>query len=101
MNVRPAPTDDAAGALRASGFRVTPQRLAIHQAVDGATAIRGIVDYVHRPPAHPGFEASRYGQQRIAHRFKVEPATVRPPQQAVFGVQDFRSLGDFGSLGAA
>src|SRR5262245_66219996 len=33
MNVRPAPTEDAAGALRASGFRVTPQRLAIHEAV--------------------------------------------------------------------
>ncbi len=67
VNVRPAPTEDAAGALRASGFRVTPQRLAIHEglldldrhvsAEEVLDAVSGRLPNVSLPTVYSALEA--------------------------------------------
>ena len=67
VNVRPAPTEDAAAALRSSGFRVTPQRLAIHEtlvdldrhvrAEEVLNAVSGRLPNVSLPTVYSALEA--------------------------------------------
>ncbi len=64
----------------------TGQILPVDEPVDRAAfRVRRGGDF-HGTSAHRGIELSRDGEQRIAHRFEIEPAAVHVPEEAVLRV---------------
>ena len=63
------------------------EALAVHHAVDGP-ARRSWGRWPRPPGGPPSSESSRPDdeQQRVAHRFQVEPSPRKPPEQPVLGV---------------